>query len=56
VNLDDRSASVLPELSYRLTENLELRWQSTLLLGRRHTEFGEKQANARTELRVRYYF
>ena len=56
VNLDDGSASVLPELSYKLTENLEVRWQGALLLGRRGTEFGEKQADARTEVRVRYYF
>jgi hypothetical protein len=56
VNLDDGSASILPELSYRILENLELRWQGALLLGRDGSEFGEKPTHARAEMRVRYYF
>jgi hypothetical protein len=55
-NLADRSVSLVPELTYKATENLELRSQVAMLLGGRATEFGEKQADLRLEMRVRYYF
>jgi hypothetical protein len=56
VNLDDGSFSVLPEVQYKAGENLELRGQAGVLRGGARTEFGEKQADLRAELRVRYYF
>lgn len=56
VNVDDGSYSLLPELQYRPIENLELRWIASIQRGGSRTEFGEKQADLRLELRARYYF
>jgi len=56
VNIDDGSYALLPEVQYKPTENLEMRWVANIQRGRSWTEFGEKQVNARLELRVRYYF
>ncbi len=55
-NLNDRSFSLSPELLYTGITNLELRLKGTLLVGDNASEFGEKQSDARLELRVRYYF
>jgi hypothetical protein len=56
VNLDDGSYSLLPEMQYKPTENLELRWVANIQRGGSRTEFGEKPADVRLEVRVRYYF
>jgi hypothetical protein len=56
VNVDDGSFTLLPELQYKPTENLELRWLGNIQRGGARTEFGEKQRNVRMELRARYYF
>jgi hypothetical protein len=56
VNVDDGSFSLLPEVQYKPTENLELRWLTNIQRGRTWTEFGEKPADVRVELRARYYF
>ena len=56
VNVDDGSYSLLPEVQYKPTANIELRWLANIQRGGSRTEFGEKQADARLELRVRYYF
>ena len=56
VNVGDGSYSVLPEVQYKPTENLELRWLGNIQRGGSRTEFGEKPADVRLELRVRYYF
>jgi hypothetical protein len=56
VNVDDGSFALLPEVQYRAPENLELRMLANVQRGGTRTEFGEKQANLRLELRVRYYF
>jgi hypothetical protein len=56
VNVDDGSYSLLPEVQYKPTENLELRWVANIQRGGSRTEFGEKQADLRLELRLRYYF
>ena len=56
VNVDDGSYSLLPEVQYKPTENLELRWVANIQRGGSRTEFGEKQADVRLELRARYYF
>jgi hypothetical protein len=56
-NLSDRSFSITPELLYSPITNLELRLRTGFLVaGRGVSEFGEKQADYRVELRVRYYF
>jgi hypothetical protein len=55
-NVDDGSYSLLPEVQYKPTENLELRWVANIQRGGARTEFGEKQADVRLELRARYYF
>lgn len=56
VNTDDRSYSLLPEVQYRPSENLELRTLANIQRGGSRTEFGEKPADLRLEVRVRYYF
>jgi hypothetical protein len=56
VNLDDRSYTLLPEVQYKPFENLELRWLAGMQRGGRGSEFGEKPADLRLELRARYYF
>jgi hypothetical protein len=43
-------------VQYKPTENLELRWLANIQRGGTWTEFGEKPANVRVELRARYYF
>jgi hypothetical protein len=46
----------LPEVQYKPTDNLELRWLANIQRGRTWTEFGEKPVDARVELRARCYF
>jgi len=55
-NLQDASFSVTPELLYTGITNLELRLKGTAVLGAPGSEYGEKQNDARIELRVRYFF
>jgi hypothetical protein len=50
------ATSFCPRFHYKPTENLELRWLTNIQRGASYTEFGEKQADARLELRIRYYF
>lgn len=56
VNLDDRSLTLTPELVYTGITNLELRLKGTFAIGPQLSEFGEKQNDARIELRARWYF
>ena len=56
VNAADGSHSLLPEVQYKATENLELRWLANIQRGGTWTEFGEKPGDLRMELRIRYYF
>jgi len=56
VNLVDGSFSLTPELLYKGITNLELRGRATLLIGKAGTSFGERAADARVELRARYFF
>ena len=56
VNLEDRSASLAPELLYTGVKNLELRGRVFILSGGAGTEFGEKQSSSRIELLARVYF
>jgi hypothetical protein len=56
VNLDDRSLTIAPELVYTGITNLELRLKGSMTIGQPLSEYGEKQNDARVELRVRWYF
>ena len=56
LNADDWSFSLTQEIQYRLVTNLELRSQVSVIAGRRGTDFGERRADWRTELRLRCYF
>ena len=55
-NLDDRSASLVPEALYTGFTNVELRLRVFALAGGARTEFGEKQNSNRIELLARLYF
>ncbi len=55
-NLDDRSASLTPELLYTGITNLDLRLRASWLSGKAGSEFGEKQNARRLELMARFYF
>jgi hypothetical protein len=56
VNMDDGSFVVLPEVQYKAAQNLERRRLASLQRGGPRTEFGEKPADLRLEIRVRYSF
>lgn len=56
MNLTDASLTVIPELAYSPMTNLELRFRIPVLLGKKGTEYGEKQNDYRIEFRVRYHF
>jgi hypothetical protein len=56
INLSDGSFQVIPELTCTRITNWEFRFRTYLLVGGTDTEFGNKQNDYRTELRVRYYF
>lgn len=56
LNLNDKSFSLSPELSYTGTTNLELRLKAAIISGERLSEYGEKPNNYRVEFRVRYFF
>jgi len=56
INPNDGSFNVLPEITYSPLTNLELRLKGAILVGRSHTDFGEKQNDYRLELRLRYFF
>jgi hypothetical protein len=56
VNLDDHSLTIAPELVYAGITNLELRLKGSVIIGPPLSEYGEKQNDARFELRLRWYF
>ncbi|MBN1473238.1 MAG: hypothetical protein JW914_01355 [Syntrophaceae bacterium] len=56
INMDDLSASIIPELLYTGITNLELRLRAGFITGAGDSEFGEKQNDYRIELRIGYYF
>jgi hypothetical protein len=56
MNLTDASLTVIPELTYSPITNLELRFRTAFLLGKKGTEYGEKQNDYRVEFRIRYFF
>ena len=56
MNLTDASLTVIPEIAYSPLTNLELRFRTPVLIGKKGTEYGEKQNDYRIELRIRYHF
>jgi hypothetical protein len=56
INPVDGSFNMLPEITYSPMTNLEIRLKGAILVGRSHTDFGEKQNDYRVELRLRYFF
>jgi hypothetical protein len=56
VNVKDGSFTFIPELLYTGITNLELRLRVALTQGDAFTEYGEKAASTRVELRIRYFF
>jgi hypothetical protein len=56
VNVDDRSYTLIPELTYTRITNLELRLRLQFNHGDRLTDYGEKAVDSRGELRMRYFF
>ena len=56
VNLDDQSASFIPELAYTGFTNWEMRLRFSLLTGGSFTEYGEKLVGNKVEFRLRWFF
>ncbi|MFM2067706.1 MAG: hypothetical protein RLZZ584_2615, partial [Pseudomonadota bacterium] len=56
MNAADRSWSVIPELLYTGSRNMELRARMALNRGAVSTEYGERSVRSRVELRARLYF
>ncbi len=56
INIDDSSFTITPELLYAGINNLELRLRYTWLQGKENSEYGEKTADHRCDLRLRYSF
>lgn len=56
INLRDKSFSLAAEMLYNPVTNVELRAKMTFLMGKRGSDFGEKQNNFRVEFRGRFYF
>lgn len=56
INLQDGSASTIPEVAYTGIPNTELRGRVAWLSGGRDTEFGERLNDWRLELRGQYFF
>jgi len=55
-NTGDRSGSLIPELTYTGVGNLELRARLVMNRGDARSEFGERAARTRLELRARLHF
>jgi len=54
--INDRSFTISPELNYNPATNLKFRFKLVFNIGPRFSEFGERPADFRTEIRARYYF
>ena len=55
-NIDDKSFSLMPEISYTGITNFEFRLRGGPIVGTRGSEYGEKQNDYRIDFRIRYYF
>jgi len=55
-NIDDKSASIMPQITYTSITNLEFELKTTFLLGKDYTEYGEKLSDYKIFASVKYYF
>jgi len=55
-NINDKSGSITPQITYTPITNLELELKATFLLGKDYTEFGEKLNDYKVYAAVKYYF
>jgi len=55
-NINDKSGSITPQLTYTPITNLELELKTTFLLGKDYTEYGEKLNDYKVYAAVKYYF
>ena len=55
-NINDKSASITPQITYTPITNLELDLKATFLLGKDYTEYGEKMNDYKIVAAARYYF
>lgn len=56
LNMSDKSFVLIPEVTYSLRQNIELRGRVAGLFGGKDTEYGEKRNECRLEFRIRYFF
>jgi hypothetical protein len=56
LNLNDRSFTISPEMTYTGITNLDLRLKASFINGPKDSEYGEKPFDLKLELRVGYYF
>jgi len=55
-NINDKSASIAPQMTYTPITNLELDFKATFLFGKDYTEYGEKINDYKILASVKYYF
>jgi len=55
-NINDKSGSIIPQLTYTPITNLEFELKTTFLLGKDYTEYGEKLNEYKVYAEVKYYF
>lgn len=55
-SVGDGNLVVIAEFTYSPMTTLELRFRTPVLLGKKGTEYGEKQNDYRVEIRIRYHF
>jgi len=55
-NMNDKSSSIMPQITYTPITNLEFELRTTFFFGKDHTEFGEKINDCKIYTSVKYYF
>ncbi|RLC15609.1 MAG: hypothetical protein DRI24_10515 [Deltaproteobacteria bacterium] len=55
-NMNDKSSSIMPQITYTPITNLEFELRTTFFFGKDHTEFGEKINDCKIYTSVNFYF
>lgn len=55
-NINDKSGSITPQITYTPITNIEIELKTTFLLGKDYTEFGEKLNDYKVYAAVKHYF
>ena len=55
-NMNDKSGSIMPQITYTPITNLEFELRTTFFLGKDYTEGGEKINDCKIYASVKYYF